>query len=220
MHGSFFSDLLSMPTYAYTHAYSDLHMPTSQATDVLPTYMQAYTHANNNNIMPSSVPIAYIISAAVATGVALLLVTGVVAISCYIIVKRVYTYRRTLLTTTAAPTASPGNDVLYEEISPIYETPSTTISTFEARLMLDKQDLFTHVDTNFTHSNSDCITKGIQLVDNEAYNHNTSLLKDPITTKATVTDDSFSTAEHDYDVCTSNDQAEGLFEPLYDDTVI
>ena len=215
-----FSDPLFVPTYAYTHGYSDLHMPTSQTTDVLPKYMQAYTHTNNI-IMPSSVPIAYVISVVVATGVALLLlVTGVVAISCCV-VKRVYTYRRTLLTTATAPTASPDNqnDVLYEEISPNYETPNTTVifRDFETRLTLDNHDLFTHRDTKFTHSSSDCITRGIQLVDNEAYNHGTSLL---IITKATVTDDSSSTAEHDYDACTSNNQVEGLSEPLYDDTVI
>jgi arginine deiminase len=114
--------------------------------------------------------------------------------------------------------AAPADDnVLYEEIFPIYETPATNVvcRDFESRLTMDQQDLFTHMDTTFTHSNSECITRGIQLVDNEAYSHSTK--DQTIITK--TTDDSCSTAEHDYDVCsTSSDPVEG--EPLYDDTVI
>ena len=206
----------TVSTRRSTHAYSDPDM----STGALSTYytIHAYTSMYTlPSLSTSQLPTIYVITASISVGVTLLLlVTAGLVIFCYT-VKRILT-RRTLLTgatTTTTPMASPTcNGMLYEEISPIYETLSIN-KDFQGTAMMDQQELFTHADTDFTHLNS-CFAKGIEMITNEAYSHSTSLLQDPASDSNSKT-----SGEHDYDVCSSTaGYEEGLFETFYDDTVI
>ena len=115
---------------------------------------------------------------------------------------------------------------VYDEVSPIYETLSITVVDKGQEVFLEtnlnEQELFTHRASTIIQtstSTSGCIAEGIDMVDSEAYNR--SLLNDSIT-KASVNNSYTSiSAEHDYDVCNSTElHEEGLFESLYDDTVV
>ena len=170
--------------------------------------------------MISQLPVAYK-SVSVSVGIIFLLLVSLgLSVSLGCITRQ---RRPKKLAATSIPTASTdiGHSThVYEEVSPVYETLSITVTDMGEEVFqekdLNEQELFTHTGTttqarNFT---SGCIAQGIDMVDNEAYNH--SLLKDLIT-KASDNSSLQTSGEHDY-VCTSTE--EGLFEPLYDDTVI
>ena len=176
--------------------------------------------------MTAQLPADYV-SVSTSVGIILFLLLvflGFSTILCYV-TRQYYRKKLKLLTTTPMARSVVAHSThVYNEVSPIYEALSiTVVDKGQEVTNLNEQELFTHrastIQTNT--STSGCIAEGIDMVDNEAYNR--SLLNDSIT-KAIASDNNSYTsvsAEHDYDICTSTELCEeGLFESLYDDTVI